>query len=60
MRAKEIFLKYGEEMYKKITDDEFMQGITLTMYPDGETDIPEEDVERAVRHIKGQRIVDWD
>ena len=60
MRAKEIFLKYGEEMYNKIIKDEFMRGITLTMYPDGETDIPEEDVERAVRHIKGQRIVDWD
>ena len=62
MRESEIVAKYGKDFAEKIFNDTYMQCITITMYPDGETNIPESDVLRAVRHIKGEKIssFEWD
>jgi len=59
---KEILIKYGKTLGNEILKDDFMRGITVSINKDGEFDIPECDVERALKHIQGKHISDleWD
>ena len=51
MRRSEAIKKYGKD-WQKMLDSGWLDGITLTMLPDGETDIPERDLERAYNAAK--------
>lgn len=54
--------KYGPKLGKAILNDDWMQGITVTTLPNGEMNIPDSDVERALKHIRGKSIseFEWD
>lgn len=56
MRWSEVVEKYepliGKEGIRRMKDE--MGEITLTMYPDGEANIPENDIDRAYRVITGK------
>ena len=60
MRWSTVIKKYGKEMAKKMKKSQYLRGITLTMYPDGETNIPESDIERAWKDVMGYPIYGWD
>lgn len=60
MRRSEILKKYGKEMYDKIMSNQFMKGITVSFYSDGSLNIPERDVENAVKDVAGKEVSNWD
>ena len=62
MKHSEIIDRYGLSGYQKIMADEYMNGITISLNEDNTIDIPEEDVLRAWKHIRGGKIsaVGWD
>jgi len=62
MNHQDIINKYGWALYEKIIADGYMQGITITIADDGQDNIPESDVLRAVKHIKGEDLSnsEWD
>lgn len=62
MNKKEIEKKYGKKLAAKIFKSGYMERITVTMNPDGTTNIPERDVELALKDVKGERIgnEEWD
>jgi len=59
---KEILKKYGKKLGNKILKDTYMTGITVTILPDGDYNIPQSDVIRALRHIEDEKFEDgaWD
>ena len=60
MRWTEVVEKYGKKMAKKMKKSQYLKGITVTAYPDGVTNIPESDIERAYKDIMGYPIYMWD
>ena len=61
MIESEIIEHYGYNVWQAMKTSHWLNGITLTMR-DGQADIPEEDLDRAYRHIQGLPIssVEWD
>ena len=61
MRWKEIEKKYGKKLTEKIRKSRILDGITISLKK-GEEDIPEIDIELAIKEIKGEKISDseWD
>lgn len=61
MRWKEIEEKYGKKLTEKIRKSGMLDGITVSLKK-GEEDIPERDIELAIKEIKGEKISDseWD
>ncbi len=61
MRWKEIEKKYGKKLAEKIRKSKMLEGITISL-KNGEEDIPERDIELAIKEIKGEKISDmeWD
>ncbi len=53
MRRSDAIKKYGKD-WQKMCDSGWLDGITLTQLPDGETDIPEYDLERAYNAVKNK------
>lgn len=62
MRKKELEKKYGKSLIKEIFDKCHLDGCTVAINPDSTEDIPESDITRAIREIKGKKInkFDWD
>ncbi len=60
MNWKQIEIKYGKSMARKIKNNKWMQGITVSIQPNGDIDIPESDIERALKDIRGEKVEDWD
>lgn len=62
MNKKEMFEKYGEKILNEISEAGYLDGITVGVDKNGEVDIPEEDIRRAIRELKGEKIGDfeWD
>ena len=62
MIPKEAEQKYGKEMLEKMRKTGFLDGITVSLLPNGEADVPESDYDRAFRAAQGQKIhpLDWD
>lgn len=62
MRWTEATKKYGKELMDAAKDSGWLDGITVTLYDDGEENIPEEDIIRAIRAVKGEKIewYEWD
>lgn len=61
MRWKEIKKKYGKKLTENIRKSKILDGITISLKK-GEEDIPERDIELAIKEIKGEKISDseWD
>ena len=59
---KDVEKKYGKEIADEMKQSSYLQGITITMTENGETDIPESDIRLAYKDIKGKRIspFEWD
>lgn len=59
---KQVVEKYGEEMAEKMRDSEWLYGITCTILPSGEIDIPQRDIDIAFRAANGETIseMEWD
>jgi hypothetical protein len=47
MKQKDAVKFYGESRWKKMNDSGWLNGITVEMADDGDTDIPERDLRRA-------------
>ena len=62
MTPKEAEKKYGKRLWNKIKRSKWMDGITVSLNENGETDIPECDIERAYRDVTNQKTysLDWD
>ncbi len=61
MLRKELESKYGKKLIKKIFDEGYLRGCTMVITKKGD-DIPECDITRAIREMKGEKIrkYDWD
>ncbi len=61
MRIPDLEKKYGKELMDRILKGKYLDGCTIAIIH-GEEDIPEEDVMRAVREMRGLKIgpSDWD
>lgn len=53
---------YGKEIASKMKKSPYLQGITVSITKDGETDYPESDIELAFKDIKKEKIYnyEWD
>lgn len=58
----EVEKKCGKEMADIMKKSRFLNGITVKILPNGEWDIPEEDIELAFRDVNGIAIgpEEWD
>lgn len=58
----EVINEYGEEMADKMKKSKMLIGITMTILPSGEMDIPESDIRLAYKDVTGQKIhnLEWD
>jgi len=58
----EVEKTYGKKIAKKMERSQYLRGITVEMTKDGKIDIPEEDIIRAWKDVKGKDIhpFDWD
>jgi hypothetical protein len=59
---KQIIEKYGKEMWDKMIETGWLDGITCRLMPDGELDIPQQDIDCAYRAATGKHIshLEWD
>ncbi len=57
---KQVIEKYGQEMADKMDATGLLDGITVTRLPSGEFDIPQCDIDRALRAAQGRPVWDWD
>ena len=59
---KEAIEIFGEDLWKKMCASGWLDGITVVLLPNGETDIPESDLLRAYRAARGGSIhpLEWD
>ena len=62
MIEEEIIKVYGKKLWNKIKKSAMMRGITVIVREDGKIDIPERDIELAIKEIKGEHIspLEWD
>jgi len=62
MKIPELKQKYGKKIMEKILKDGYLDGCTIIINEDGTEDIPEEDIIRAIKEIKGEKIgsFEWD
>jgi hypothetical protein len=57
---KQVIERHGEEMAEKMIATGLLDAITCVMLPSGEADIPECDIDRALRAVRGLPVPDWD
>ena len=57
---KQVVERHGEEMAEKMIATGLLDAITCVMLPSGEADIPECDIARALRAVRGLPVHDWD
>ena len=62
MNKKELEVKYGQKLIEKIIKEGYLEGCTIMINKDGSEDIPESDITRAIREMKGEKIneFEWD
>lgn len=56
MKKKEIIKKYGKKLLEEISEAGYLDGITTTIDSDGEVDIAESDIRRAIRAHQGGKV----
>lgn len=57
---KQVIERHGQEMADRMVATGLLDGITCVMLPSGEGDIPQCDIDRALRAVRGQPVPDWD
>ena len=59
MKRNDAIMKYGKTMFSKM--QKHLNGITISII-NGEEHIPESDLERAYKQVKGKKVhpLDWD
>lgn len=57
---RQVIERYGEEMAEKMIATGLLNAITCVMLPSGEGDIPQCDIDRALRAVRGRPVHDWD
>ena len=62
MIIKKLEQKYGKKLINEIMKKGYLEGCTLVINKNGIEDIPEEDIIRAIKEIKGEKIgaLEWD
>ena len=58
----EVIAEHGKEMWNLMCKTGRLDGITCHMNQDGSVDIPQSDIDRALRAAKGDRVgsEEWD
>ena len=61
MKVLELKEKQGKKLIAKILEGPYLRGCTIAII-DGEEDIPESDIRRAIREMRGEKMdpLDWD
>ncbi len=59
MKIKMLEQKYSKRLMNKIFKEGHLEGCTIAVV-NGEDDIPESDIIRAIRTMKGEKIYNWD
>lgn len=59
---KQVIEQYGQATWDRMCETTWLDGITVKILPNGEHDIPESDISRAYRAVKGEKIdeLEWD
>lgn len=57
---KQVVKEHGQEMADKMLKTGLLDAITVTRLPSGEFDIPECDIDRALRAVQGHPVWNWD
>ena len=52
----QVIEKYGKELWDKMTETGWLDGITISITPDGKMNIPQSDIDRAYRAVKGEYV----
>ena len=60
MKRDELEDKYGKESINKIFAGGYLDGCTITINKDGSEDIPEIDIQLAIKEINGRNINDYE
>jgi len=60
--ASECIKKYGIDLWVKMCNTGYLDGITVVLLPTGEGDIPQRDIDIAFRAARGNQIssLEWD
>lgn len=57
---KQVIERHGADLAEKMVATGLLDGITCVLLPSGEADIPECDIDRALRAVRGRPVHDWD
>lgn len=57
---RQVVEQYGQDLADRMVATGLLDGITCVLLPSGEADIPESDIDRALRAVRGQPVPDWD
>ncbi len=62
MKIPKLEQKYGKKLIDKVLKGKYLEGCTVIISKDGTEDIPEGDIIRAIKEIKGEKInpFEWD
>ena len=52
----QVIEKYGKDMWDKMVNTGWLDGITVELMPDGKTNIPQSDIDRAYRAANGKYV----
>lgn len=52
----QVIEKYGKEMWDKMNETGWLDGITVSIDPDGKINIPQSDIDRAYRAANGKYV----
>lgn len=60
MKKEELYKKYGKKSIDRIEREGYLEGNTIAILEDGTEDIPESDILRAIKEMKGEKIEAWE
>jgi len=62
MKISELEQKYGKKLMDNILNGNYLEGCTIIIDENEMEDIPEEDIIRVIKEIKGEKIgsFEWD
>ncbi|MFA5445770.1 MAG: hypothetical protein WC262_12435 [Bacteroidales bacterium] len=56
----QVIEQHGQELADRMVATGLLDGITCVRLPSGEADIPQCDIDRALRAAQGKPVFDWD
>lgn len=57
---RQVIERHGADLAEKMVATGLLDGITCVLLPSGEADIPQCDIDRALRAVRGLPVHDWD